>query len=46
MKSLPPFQFGPRPPELVGKCSSFPVEIRDKDGDFAFYGEVLNTDPD
>ena len=44
IKTLPPFDFGPRPQELVGITSGFAIELEDPDGEYVYYGEILNTD--
>jgi hypothetical protein len=41
---LPPFDFGPRPKELVGITSGFAIELEDPAGEYVYYGEILNTD--
>jgi hypothetical protein len=46
LKILEPFDFGPRPNDIKGLTSLFAVEIQDPDGEFLYYGEVLNTDND
>ena len=46
LKSLEPFDFGPRPDDIKGLTSQFAIEIEDPDGEFFYYGEVLCTDND
>ncbi len=41
LKTLPPFDFGPRPKELKGFTSMMAVTNNDEDEDYIYMGEVL-----
>jgi hypothetical protein len=44
LKFLPPFDFGPRPSDLIGRTSMMAIENNDEDGDFLYYGEIATYD--
>ena len=44
LKTLPPFDFGPRPIELKGLTSMMAVEKNDKDEDYIYLGEIAKYD--
>ena len=44
LKTLPPFDFGPRPSEMKGLTSMMAVEKNDKDGDYLYLGEISKYD--
>ena len=44
LKTLPPFDFGPRPSELKGITSMMAVENHDNNGDYIYMGEVSKYD--